>query len=57
MNKLKMIKRGIKKFMENKVRTCADILSSAQNRLTIGFIMAGMGVGLIASVYVHPPKD
>lgn len=54
---IKKAGRGIKKFMGEKVKECVDILSSAQNRLTIGLVMVGVGAGLIASVYVRPPKD
>ena len=50
-------RKGIKKYMEEKVKACTDILSSAQNRLIMGFVMAGIGVGLLASVYIRPPKN
>ena len=31
--------RGVKKFMSEKINTCKEILSSAQNRLIIGLVM------------------
>ena len=33
--------RGVKKFMSEKINTCKEILSSAQNRLIIGLVMIG----------------
>ena len=51
------VRKGIKKFMEEKVKACTDVLSSAQNRLTMGLVMVGIGAGLIASVYVRPLKN
>ena len=50
-------RKGIKKHMEEKVKACTDILSSAQNRLTFGLVMVGIGAGLIATVYIRPPKN
>ena len=32
--------RGVKKFMSEKINTCKEILSSAQNRLIIGLVMS-----------------
>jgi hypothetical protein len=43
--------RGVKKF------TCKEILSSAQNRLIIGLVMIGTGVGFVASAYIRVPKE
>lgn len=54
---IKNVERGIRKFMEKKVKECADILSSAQNRLIVGFVMVGAGVGFIASAYIRAPKE
>lgn len=51
------VRKGIKKFMEEKVTACTDVLSSAQNRLTMGLVMVGIGAGLIVSVYVRPLKN
>lgn len=51
------VRKGIKKFMEEKVKACTDVLSSAQNRLTMGLVMVGIGAGLIVSVYVRPLKN
>ena len=49
--------RGVKKFMSEKINTCKEILSSAQNRLIIGLVMIGPGVGFVASAYIRVPKE
>ncbi|MDO5540823.1 MAG: GTP-binding protein [Eubacteriales bacterium] len=54
---IKKVGRGIKEFMDEKIKTCKEILSSAQNRLIVGFVMVGAGVGFIASAYIRAPKD
>jgi hypothetical protein len=50
--------KGIKKFVDNKIQACKEILSSAQNRLILGLIIFGAGIGigggLIASAYLSP---
>lgn len=45
--------KGIKKFVDNKIQACKEILSSAQNRLILGLIATGLGLGLIASAYIQ----
>lgn len=54
---LSKIGKGIKKFMDGKIQTCKEILSSAKNRLILGFIIFGAGVGiggsLIVSAYIR----
>lgn len=47
------LRKGIKKFMNEKIETCKEILSNAQNRLIVGLIFLGLGGGLIASAYIH----
>lgn len=53
-------RKGIKKFVDEKVKTCKDILASAQNRLILGMVILGAGIGigggLIASAYIHIDK-
>lgn len=53
----KKIGKGIKRFMTEKVEACKEILSSAQNRLVLGLVILGAGIGigggLIASAYIH----
>ena len=49
--------RGVKKFMSEKINTCKEILSSAQNRLIIGLVMIGTGVGFVAYAYIRVPKE
>lgn len=54
------VRKGIKKFVNEKVQACKEILSSAQNRLTVGLVILGAGIGigggLIASAYIQPAK-
>lgn len=45
--------KGIKKFVDNKIQACKEILSSAHNRLILGLIITGLGLGLIASAYIQ----
>lgn len=56
-NKIRSLGKGIKKFVDGKIQACKEILSSAQNRLILGLILAGVGIGLggglIASAYIH----
>ena len=49
-------RKGLKTFVEKKVRTCEEVLSSAQNRLILGLLATGLGVGLIASAYIRAPQ-
>ena len=50
------IGKGIKKFVNDKVQACKEVLADAQNRLIIGLIILGTGIGigggLIASAYI-----
>lgn len=54
---IKKAGRGIKRFMNEKVHTCKEILSSAQNRLVIGLVLVGAGIGFVASAYMRVPKE
>lgn len=49
--------RGIRGLMSEKINTCKDILSSAQNRLVLGLVMIGTGVGFVTSAYIRVPKE
>ena len=49
--------RGIKRTMEKKITDCTEALSSAQNRLIVGLVMVGAGVGFIASAYMKAPTN
>lgn len=40
--------RRIKKYMNEKVNACKEILSCAQNRMIVGLVIGGAGVGVIA---------
>lgn len=55
-NLIKKAGRSIKRFMDEKINTCKEILSSAQNRLVIGLVLIGTGVGFVASAYMRIPK-
>ena len=50
---IRKIGKGIKKFVNDKIQACKEVLSKAQNRLILGFIMLGVGGGLIASAYIR----
>ena len=53
------IGKGIKKFVSDKIQTCKEVLTEAQNRLVIGLVILGSGIGigggLIASAYLKVP--
>lgn len=55
-DKIRNIRKGIKRYVDEKVEACKEILSSAQNRLILGLIFAGVGTGLIASAYISVNK-
>lgn len=50
------IGKGIKKFVSDKIQTCKEVLTEAQNHLVIGLVILGAGIGigggLIASAYL-----
>ena len=50
------IGKGIGEIVNETLEACVDVLRSAQNRLIIGLIIFGLGVGLgsglIASAYL-----
>lgn len=52
-DRLLKIGKGIKGSVNNKIQTCKDILSEAQNRLILGLILLGLGGGLVASAYIR----
>lgn len=56
-NMVLYIGKGIRKAVYDKLQACKDVLSSAKNRLVIGLIIFGIGVGLggglIASAYIR----
>ena len=56
---LRKIGKGIKKFANDKIQACKEVLTDAQNRLVIGLIILGAGIGigggLIASAYLKVP--
>lgn len=56
LKKIIRLGKGTKKIMNNKLQAYKEVLSSAHNRLIIGWIILGLGVGLggglIASAYI-----
>lgn len=56
--KVKEKLKGVGRFMDEKVKAMANFISSRQNRITLGYIIFGLGVGLggalIASGYAKP---
>lgn len=56
-NIVRYIGKGIRRTVYDKWQACKDVLSSAKNRLVIGLIIFGIGVGLggglIASAYIR----
>ena len=51
--KLREIGKGIKKFVDEKVKACKEVLTNAQNRKILGVIIIGLGTGLLASGYIR----
>ena len=49
------LRKGLKKFMNDKIEVCKEMFSNDQNRLTIGIVIIGLGIGLVASAYIHVP--
>lgn len=53
---LRKLGKGIKKFVSDKIQACKEILSSAKNRMILGLVILGTGIGvgggLIASAYI-----
>lgn len=49
---MKKIFKGVKKAMATKINECKEILSDAQNRLILGLMLTGLGIGLVASAYL-----
>ena len=54
--KIHNIGKGIKKIVDDRIQAVRIVLSSAQNRLILGLIIFGLGIGLggglIASAYL-----
>lgn len=57
---LRRLGKEIKRYMNEKIQTCKEVLATAENRLILGMIILGAGVGigggLIASAYIHAPS-
>ena len=44
--KIKKGLKGVKRYMEEKVQMCKEMLRDAQNRLIVGLVILGAGVGI-----------
>ena len=57
LEKIKKGLKGVRRYMEEKVQMCKKMLRDAQNRLIVGLVILGAGVGigggLIASAYIR----
>ena len=57
LEKIKKGLKGVKRYIEEKVQMCNEMLRDAQNRLIVGLVILGAGVGigggLIASAYIR----
>lgn len=53
---IKKFVKGIKKFVDDKIKTCKEILSNAKNRVILGVVFIGLGTGLVISGYVKVPE-
>ena len=49
----KRIKRGIKKFVNEKVQVCKEVLASDKTLWTLSWVMVGAGLCLMISVYTR----
>lgn len=56
------IRKELKKFVDEKIEICKEVISNDQNRLTLGIVLIGCGIGLacfggglITSAYIHVP--
>lgn len=50
---LDKLRKGIKKFVNDRIQACKETLQNAQNRLILGLIFVGAGAGLIVSAYLR----
>lgn len=55
--KVKEKLKGVKRYMDEKIQMARELLSSNNNKLTLGFILIGVGIGLVASVYAKVPAS
>lgn len=53
--KLKNILKEVKRFVDKKIEACKELMVNPQNRLIIGLVLVGTGLGLIAAAYIHVP--
>ena len=47
------LRKGLGRYVYDKIQACKEILTSAQNRLILGLILIGLGGGLVASAYIR----
>ena len=54
-NKIKNACKGAKRFVDKKIEACKEIFSNDKSKLTLGLAMIGIGVGIVASIYIPIP--
>lgn len=54
-NKIKNVCKGAKRSVDKKIEACKEILSNDKSKLTLGLAMIGVGVGIVASIYIPVP--
>lgn len=54
-NAIKKGIKGVKRFMDEKIQMCKEILSDNRTKLTFGLVLIGVGVGIVASIYMPVP--
>lgn len=53
---IKILRKGIRIPMNEKMKEYGLLLSNEHNRLILGLVLTGLGVGLIVSAYVRVLK-
>lgn len=54
-NKINNVCKGAKRSVDKKIEACKEILSNDKSKLTLGLAMIGVGVGIVASIYIPVP--
>lgn len=53
------LRKGIRRFMDERIKACKEVLSSDKNLWTLSWLMMAAGFGLMISIYsrVGVPKE
>ena len=54
-NKIKKGLKGVKQCMDEKIQICKEFLSDNRTKLTFGLVLIGVGIGIVASIYMPVP--